>query len=120
MDNEFPATSVSCGSELHQTNMITFDYSSKWHSCCTITKEPNLDASAIEPSSSNDLGISWDEIDSLITPFDILTLNVQNNTLYRFLGGKMHRFSVVTHLDDQPQIFDSRELDKFERLRPTP
>lgn len=87
---------------------------------CAIAEEPDLHVSAVKSSSSNDLGVSRDKINGLIAPSDLLSLNVQNNALYRFLGGEMHRFSVVTYLDNQPQIFDGRELDKFERLRPTP
>lgn len=101
-----------------QSIIIQYHYTSL--SSCAIAEEPDLHVSAIEPSSSNDLGVSRDKINGLIAPLDIIALNVQNDALYRSLGGKMHRFSVVTYLDNQPQIFDGRELDKFERLRPTP
>lgn len=122
-NDRFSFNLVCRANNIEPTTASSVDYI-QYHypsfSRCAITEEPDLHVSAIEPSGSNDLGVSRDKINGLIAPLDVFTLNVQNDALYRFLGGKMHGFSVITYLDNQPQIFDGRELDKFERLRPTP
>jgi hypothetical protein len=87
-------------------------------SCRAITEEPDRDFFTLKPNGFNDLGVSWHKIDGLIAPFDILALNIQNDSLYGFLRGELDGFSIVTYLDNKPQIFDSRELDEFERFWP--
>lgn len=55
-------------------------------SSCTIAEVPRFHRPPIQTDCLDELYVSRDEIDSLVAPFHVITLNIKYNTLDRLLA----------------------------------
>ncbi len=119
---DFIPTATPAQREQLQSVVLAFGLS---YDCCppatsggSITKKPSLHRPALQSDGLDYLWISRYQVDSLITPLDLLALDLEHDAFDGTLGAKCDRFTILGGHDFKPQVFYVREMDILEWLQP--
>jgi len=64
------------------------------------------------------LRVAWHQVNSLVTPFDIFTIHVENDPLNGPVGGESNCLAVTSNFELETEFTGRREIDEFEWFRP--
>jgi len=84
----------------------------------SITKKSSFHRPSLQSDSLDYLWVSGYQVDGLITPPDLLTLDIKYDAFDGTLGAKSNRFAIPSRHDFQPQVFYVGEMDILEWLWP--
>ena len=83
-----------------------------------VPKEPSLDGTAVEAHRFNSLGISRHQIDGLVAPLDLVSVDIEYDALDRLLGLEFDGLTVILDGDLKVDDVERGEVNELEWLRP--